>query len=81
MHPHPCSIRLSFSSLAQWTSCRHAAGEREMEVVDAPANVTGGERGIGIGVVDEIHFQLAGQRRIVNAAAVGEGIAGASTTT
>jgi hypothetical protein len=50
-----------------------------MEVVDAPAYVAGGERRFGVRVVGEVHFQLAGggQRRIVNSAAMSEGVAGA----
>src|SRR5204863_464576 len=54
---------------------RRAAGEREMEIVDAAADVTRGERGFGVGVVGEVHFQLVRQRRIVNTAAAGEGVA------
>src|ERR1017187_4096496 len=55
------------------------ASEREMEVVDAPAYVAGGERRFGVRVVGEVHFQLAGggQRRVVNSTAVSEGVAGA----
>jgi hypothetical protein len=53
------------------------SGDGEVEVVDTPAHIARGERRLGIGVVGEVHFQLAGgvQGQGCRAAPAGEGVA------
>ena len=50
-----------------------------MEVIDTAAHVTRGKGCLGIGIVGEIHFQLAGgiQREAGRATTAGESVAGA----